>query len=102
MCRKGEKTMNKLFKTALAAVMVLSMALPVFAEPSETDENTAAPNAGSNVFSDINTENFAWAKPYILNMHEKGLVSGYEDGTYRPDNDVTRQEALSLFARAMG
>ena len=94
--------MNKLFKTALAAVMVLSMALPVFAEPSETDENTAAPNAGSNVFSDINTENFAWAKPYILNMHEKGLVSGYEDGTYRPDNDVTRQEALSLFARAMG
>lgn len=98
--------MNKLFKTALAAVLALSMTLPVFAEPSDTDESEAtaspAPVTDSAVFSDINTENFAWAKPYILDMHSKGLISGYEDGTYRPDNDVTRQEALSLFARAMG
>ncbi len=98
--------MNKLLKTVLAFTLAMSMTLPVFAEPTDTQEGeteaTPAPVTESNVFSDINTENFAWAKPYILDMHEKGLISGYEDGTYRPDNDVTRQEALSLFARAMG
>ena len=35
-------------------------------------------------------------------MAGKGFISGYEDNTFRPDNDVTRLEALSLFARAMG
>ncbi len=98
--------MNKLLKTVLAFTLAMSMTLPVFAEPTDTQEGeteaTPAPVTESNVFSDINTENFAWAKPYILDMHEKGLISGYEDGTYRPDNDVTRQEAFSLFARAMG
>ncbi len=97
--------MNKFIKTALAAAVALSMALPVFAEPTDTSEDETAapaPSTSSSVFNDINTENFAWAKPYILDMHSKGLISGYEDGTYRPDNDVTRQEALSLFARAMG
>ena len=35
-------------------------------------------------------------------MSDAGYIKGYEDGTYRPDNEVTRQEALSLFARVMG
>ncbi len=79
--------MKKIFKTASAVILAMSLTTPVFAAPS---------------FSDINSDNFAWAKPYITSMAGKGLISGYEDGTYRPDNDVTRQETLSLFARAMG
>lgn len=35
-------------------------------------------------------------------MAGKGFISGYEDNTFRPDNDVTRLEALSLFARSNG
>ena len=84
--------MKSFFKTASAILLAMSIAIPAFAEPYG---DTAR-------FSDIDTENFAWAKPYINSMADKGLISGYEDGTFRPDNDVTRQEALSLFARAMG
>lgn len=83
---------NKLIKIAVASALALSMSVPAMAEPFD----------GSALFSDINTEDFAWARPYINKMSQKNLISGYEDGTYRPDNDVTRQEALSLFARAMG
>ena len=35
-------------------------------------------------------------------MAEQGYINGYEDGTYRPDNEVTRLETILLFARAMG
>ncbi|MGI6631755.1 MAG: S-layer homology domain-containing protein [Bacillota bacterium] len=32
---------------------------------------------------------------------EAGLVSGYEDGTFRPNAPVTRQEACTMLARAL-
>lgn len=84
--------MNKVFKTALTALLAFSVSVPVF----------AAPDGYSGRFTDIGTEDFAWAKPYINEMAARGLISGYEDGTYRPDNDITHLEGLSLFARAMG
>lgn len=84
--------MNKVFKTALTALLAFSVSVPVFAAPDEY----------SGRFTDIGTEDFAWAKPYINEMAARGLISGYEDGTYRPDNDITHLEGLSLFARAMG
>ncbi|MDY3972608.1 MAG: S-layer homology domain-containing protein [Clostridia bacterium] len=90
--------MNKFIKTAAVMLIALSMTAPVFAAPTD---NTVS-NTASSRFSDINTDDFAWARTYINSMAQKGLISGYEDGTFRPDNDVTRLEALSLFARAMG
>lgn len=93
--------MNKFIKTAAVMLIALSMTAPVFAAPTDNTDNTVSDTASSR-FSDINTDDFAWARTYINAMAQKGLISGYEDGTFRPDNDVTRLEALSLFARAMG
>ena len=53
-------------------------------------------------FSDIHAEQYSWAKTYIEDMADKGLINGYEDGTFRPDNQVTKLECIALFARAMG
>lgn len=91
--------MNKVFKTALTAILALSVTIPVFAAPNDNYGDTYV---SSGRFTDIGTENFAWAKPYINEMAARGLISGYEDSTFRPDNDVTHLEGLSLFARAMG
>lgn len=55
-----------------------------------------------NTFSDISGENYAWCAPQIEAMNEAGYVNGYEDGTFRPDNEVTKLEGISLFARMMG
>lgn len=57
---------------------------------------------GANKFTDISEEKYAWAKPYIEDMATQGYINGYEDNTYRPDNEVTRLETIVLFARAMG
>ncbi len=37
----------------------------------------------------------------IVSAVRWGLVSGYEDGTFKPDNEITREEAMVLFAKAM-
>lgn len=91
--------MNKVFKTALMTILALSMTIPTFAAPNDNDDNIYV---SSGRFTDIGDENFAWAKPYINEMAARNLISGYEDGTFRPDNDITHLEGLSLFARAMG
>ncbi len=53
-------------------------------------------------FSDIMSEQYSWARTYIEDMADKGYINGYEDGTFKPDNQVTKLECIALFARAMG
>ena len=37
----------------------------------------------------------------ILIANEYGIVSGYTDGTFRGDNQITREEAMAMYQRAM-
>ena len=37
----------------------------------------------------------------ILIANEYGIVSGYPDGTFRGDNQITREEAMVMYQRAM-
>ncbi|MCC8168781.1 MAG: S-layer homology domain-containing protein [Oscillospiraceae bacterium] len=74
-------------------------------DESEEAEATLAPvttSSSTSTFSDISAEQYAWAEPFIIEMAKKGYITGYEDGTFQPDNEVTRLEGLALFSRAMG
>ena len=53
-------------------------------------------------FDDMNEERLSWAKTAVDEMTEAGLIYGYGDGTFRPDNSVTKQETLVLIARVLG
>ena len=44
---------------------------------------------GSHPFSDIAGH---WAEAWMEDLYDEGLTSGYPDGTYRPQNEVTRAE----------
>ena len=37
----------------------------------------------------------------ILIASENGIVTGYSDGTFRGDNQITREEAMTMYQRAM-
>ncbi len=54
-------------------------------------------------FSDVeNDPTVSWAKPYITEMSEKGYIKGYEDGTFKPNNPVSKVESLILLSRMIG
>lgn len=42
-----------------------------------------------------------WAEAYIAVLAEKGVITGYEDNTFRPDNPITRAEAVAIINRAV-
>lgn len=52
----------------------------------------------ASIFSDIDGH---WAKEYIERAAKKGWITGYPDGTFRPDRLITRAEAASLINRVL-
>ncbi len=76
--------MKKILCTMLSAAMLMSGAVV----------------AKAATFSDLGTAE--WAAPYIEEMAEMGFITGYSDGTFKPNNDVTHLDGLLLFSRAMG
>ena len=53
----------------------------------------------SKSFSDINNE--SWYSQYIARASASGIVNGFEDGSFGPDMEVTRQDAVLMLYRAM-
>ena len=49
-------------------------------------------------FSDIAGH---WAEDYIASAYQIGWVDGYEDGTFRPDDLITRSEVAKLINRVL-
>ena len=49
-------------------------------------------------FSDIAGH---WAEPYILTLVGKGIITGYPDGTFHPDEPITRAETIAIINRAV-
>ncbi|MFC5401404.1 S-layer homology domain-containing protein [Cohnella soli] len=43
-----------------------------------------------------------WAKPYIAQALDSGLVSGYADGTFRPKASISRMELAAMIVRGLG
>ncbi|MNJ31585.1 Endo-1,4-beta-xylanase A precursor [compost metagenome] len=43
-----------------------------------------------------------WAQHAIVQALQAGIIRGYEDGSFRPDKEVTRAEMMSMLARAAG
>ena len=52
-------------------------------------------SSGENLgFPDV--DRYGWYMPYLKSALSLGIVSGYPDGTFRPDNQVNRIEALVM------
>lgn len=43
-----------------------------------------------------------WGKGNIEKLNKLGYISGYEDDTFRPDNNITRAEFITLVVRILG
>ena len=48
-------------------------------------------------FKDVTNEH--WAAKVIEEFASKGIVNGYKDGTFRPDEPITRAEAATILMR---
>lgn len=50
-----------------------------------------------STFSDLPNTN--WAKTHIMSAVNLGIISGYKDGTFKPNNPITRAELSAILSR---
>lgn len=55
---------------------------------------------GENVFSDVAED--AWYHDYVVGSIQYGWINGYSDGTFRPENTITRAEVTTIVNRMLG
>ncbi|WP_162309371.1 S-layer homology domain-containing protein [Cohnella abietis] len=53
----------------------------------------------STVFSDVKTSN--WFSSAINTAYSYKLIEGFENGTFRPNDKITREQAMMILSRAM-
>ena len=51
-------------------------------------------------FNDVKVSD--WYYTYLIDLKNKGIVSGYDDGTFKPSNTVTREEFVKMIISAAG
>ncbi len=60
----------------------------------KVDENATVP------FKDASSVS-GYAKGYVAYFAEEGIIGGYEDSTFKPKNNITREEAAKILAVAL-
>ncbi|RCX22835.1 secreted pullulanase [Fontibacillus phaseoli] len=55
-------------------------------------------SAGNVTFTDVDPD--AYYHGFIAAMKQAGILAGYEDGSFRPDQKVTREEMLTMVMKA--
>ena len=58
---------------------------------------------GSAVYSYFtNVKTTDWFAPYVTAAKDSGLIEGYSDGSFKPENRITRAEACAIVNRVLG
>ena len=85
----------KVKKTLAAGLLFLTLPTATLAMTMDPSMDT-----GAQVFSDVSTKHPNYAAISYLKLH--GVISGYPDGSFKPDQVVNRAEALKIIILGSG
>ncbi|MBD2503243.1 fasciclin domain-containing protein [Anabaena azotica] len=74
---------------------------PVITTPTEAPDTIVqsdTPASRTSNFSDVSTD--YWAQPFIQALAERNIIAGFPDGSFRPNQPVTRAEFAALIQKA--
>ncbi len=92
-------SVSRLLSVGLAASLLVAVA-PVNAgvHLASTAGASVAGAKQTDSFSDVSDD--YWAKPFIDALAAEGYVSGYDDGNFRPEQELTRAEFAAMLTQA--
>lgn len=91
--------MRKLVLITLSFLLTFSF-FATYGDSAEhaTEHIVKAETKSENPFSDLRT----LGEEEIIRLFDNAIVTGFPDGTFRPSNNVTRAEAITMIGRALG
>ncbi|WNR46217.1 S-layer homology domain-containing protein [Paenibacillus roseipurpureus] len=106
--------MKKWIVPALAVTLALGMGTSAFAQGGRDNKDNdhknnerRLPDKNQTIqlkidFKDTQGKEFEWALRYIMSLANRGIFDGYPDGSFRPQETVSRIEAITAAVRLMG
>jgi hypothetical protein len=85
-------TLNRL-QSRTAALMALSVMVGTVAPFI-----TASPSLAQTTFSDVSSN--YWASQFIQQLSQRGVIAGFPDGSFRPEEAVTRAQFAAMVNKA--
>ncbi len=73
-----------------------------FSVGNEAGSLSEKPNPVPTVRGFYDCDENHWAYSYVKDLYDLGFVSGYADGSYLPENNVTREEFVKMIIGAAG
>src|SRR5439155_22997278 len=96
---KPNRRWSALSSILAASFAALLLTLTATASPSVTSTQFAIPDCPGS-FSDVCSGD--WYYPYVMDLYHIGAVRGYSDGTFRPNNNITRAQVMKAIVLAYG
>lgn len=105
---------NKKAISLILIICLLFASVGVFADGNDTktDKNLTQEilntlKQGLGALTEVLVKRFSdleghWALDYIAALMDKGSINGYTDGTFRPNGNITRAEAVKLLITSLG
>lgn len=75
--------------------------VPVLPAPKPDPDPTPEPDPKPEPTPDFTDVKGHWAKDYINKAVKQGIASGYSDNTFKPNQSLTRAQAVSILVRAL-
>lgn len=84
-------------------VVTVSVVPALIAEPAKAQVSVPTINPSQNIataryFSDVKTD--YWARPFISALTERNIITGFPNGTFRPEQPVSRAEFAAMIQKA--
>ena len=95
--------LRRIVVTIAAIALLLNLAAAAaLAKQTPVEKVNLGPGQGKGhlkvLFRDTNGH---WADEYIRAMNMQGIIKGYGDGTFKPENGVTKAEAITMIIRML-
>ncbi|RCJ32311.1 S-layer protein [Nostoc punctiforme NIES-2108] len=81
------------WQSRTAALMALSVTVGTV-----TPFITASPSLAQTTFSDVSSN--YWAAQFIQQLSQRGVIAGFPDGSFRPEEPVTRAQFAAMVNKA--
>lgn len=78
----------------MAAATIAPITVPTVASAQTTAQTPTSTSSFTDVSSDY------WALPFIQALAQRGIITGFPDGTFKPNQSVTRAEFATLIQKA--
>jgi hypothetical protein len=95
----GDEGTNNIWRMKLGLAVPVPPPPPPPVEVTPTPTPSATPPPVNAAFSDIVGH---WAEKDIAQLKDQGIIQGYPDGTFRPENTLKRVEFAAFLLRTLG